>query len=182
MNSDETQPLINFLLSREELILILKILKTDYLPGIDVDPIKGLTKDQIGIGILYAERSLRARELARIMPDGNLAINDALLKAVAVCAFPNRSIYLHHFPADDLPVLGFGHMFDEAVIVHTLPEVGLHLFSILPNHISLVQQLMIHSKSTELQKFSADPIKISGITLSQTQEQARKVPRKPKRI
>lgn len=140
MNSS-TEP-INILLSREELLLTLRTLQAESIPGLDNDPLSNLTPDGLELAMTVAERALRARELAQVREDGGLALHHLLLTAVGVCAYATETVFVYHWPEDsDFPVRYFGHIRNDDFVAHTRPEDILHMFTLLPSKAQMVEQI-----------------------------------------
>ena len=140
--NDSTEP-INLLLSREELLLTLRLLQVDSIPGLDNDPQGNLTPEGLELALTVAGRALRARELARVQEDGSLALHNLLLTAVGICAYATQTIFVYHWQEDgDLPVRYFGHMRGDDFVAHTRPDDVLHLFTLLPSKGQMVEQIL----------------------------------------
>ena len=134
---------INMVLSREELLLTLRTLETESIPGIDSDPLGALTSDGLALAHTIAERSLRARGLAQVQADGSVALHNALLTAVGVCAYATQTVFVYHWPEDgEVPIRYFGHIRGEDFVAHTRPEDVLHLFTLLPTKEALLEQIL----------------------------------------
>lgn len=114
--------------SREELVYLLALLKTDFILGLDPDPMGEMTKEQMKIGLIYSERALRARNLAAIDAEGNLQINSALFALIETCAYPEFSLALHKFSPNKGAQQAFWHKREGLLVRHTKPSVPLHLF------------------------------------------------------
>jgi hypothetical protein len=143
VNGDNELEPINLLLSREELRLVLDSLETDFIPGLDAEPLGELTPEQDGLVLTVAGRALRARELARPDEDGELAFHNALLTMIGVCAYSENVIFAYHWPPDQIiPRRYFGHIRGEDIVAHTRPEDVLHLFSLLPSKAQLIDQVL----------------------------------------
>jgi len=143
VNGDNELEPINLLLSREELRLVLNSLETDFIPGLDAEPLGELTPDQDTLILTVAGRALRARELARQEADGELAFHNALLTVVGVCAYSENVVFAYHWPPDQIiPRRYFGHIRGEDIVAHTRPEDILHLFSLLPTREQLIDQIL----------------------------------------
>ena len=142
MADNRSQP-INILLSREELLLVLRLLQANAIPGIDADPLGPLTVEGEELALQVAGRALRARELARIQANGSLALHNLLLTAVGVCAYARHTIFVYHWPENGAtPTRYFGHIRGEDIVAHTRPEDVLHLFSLLPDKGQLIEQVL----------------------------------------
>lgn len=141
MRENGVQPM-NVLLSREELLLILRMLRAPTLAGLDTDPADALDAAQQSVVFTVAERALQARALAQVRAGGELAIHTALLAAVGVCAYPQTTIFVYHWPANaDAAIRYFGHARAGEIVAHTRPTDVLHLFTRLPSATHLVAQL-----------------------------------------
>ena len=139
--TNSTEP-INILLSREELLLTLRAVQVESIPGIDNDPLGNLTPEGLDIALTVAGRALRARELAQVREDGTLALHNLLLTAVGVCAYATETIFVYHWLEDgDLPVRYFGHIRGDDFVAHTRPNDVLHLFTLLPSREKMVEQI-----------------------------------------
>ncbi len=79
-------------LSREEVLAILALLQVVYIPGLDRDPIPSLTVEQQATEILCGERSLRARELARMGVDGRIQVQRDILELIGTCGYAEGSL------------------------------------------------------------------------------------------
>ncbi|MBX3010473.1 MAG: hypothetical protein KF832_03160 [Caldilineaceae bacterium] len=143
MSENGTQP-IHVLLSREELLLILQQLQASGLAGLDDDPAGELTAEQQTLALRVAERALRARELAQLRPNGELAIHTALLAAVAVCAYPQQTLFAYHWPdsGSDAMVRYFGYGRQQELVAHSRPADVLHLFTRFADPVPLVAQVL----------------------------------------
>lgn len=134
----EAEALQEVTLSREELLLLLHLVKAEGLPGLDPDPLGDLDEKENARRLIYAERALRARGLARIDGGGRLQLREELLVMTSVCAFPQQTLVVRHFPSPDQGVRLFGHVRVGVVVGHTRPEAPLHHFEIYQSSESLV--------------------------------------------
>ncbi len=139
--ADETQT-TSFLLSREELILLLDLLQSAAIPGLDSDPLGELNDDQRALAFIWAGRALRARELATVGDDDSLLVDEKLLTAVSTCAYWKTAINVYHWSAPgQTPVRFFGYAGNGQVATHTRPEDVLHRLSVLPSPEALVEEV-----------------------------------------
>lgn len=140
--STTTEP-VNLLLSRDELLLALRSLAVEAVPGIDSDPLGNLTPEGLEIAATVAGRSLRARDLARLREDGQLALHNLILTAVGICAYATQTAFVYHWPEDgDVPQRYFGHIRGEDFVCHLRPADVLHLFTLLPGKGAMVEQIL----------------------------------------
>jgi hypothetical protein len=135
---------INLLLSQEELMFVLNLLGSGTIPGMEPEPAVGeFSPEQRQLVLTLAERALRARELVHVQPDGELVVHRLLLSAVVACAFPDRALFVYHWPAgESTPLRYFGHWRGNEIVGHTVPESALHLFTLLPDEDALVEQVL----------------------------------------
>lgn len=139
--SQERGSPIHFVLSREELLLVLGTLQVSAIPGLDEDPLGELTAEGQRLALTVAERSLRARELARI--DGQLVLHELLLRAVGACAYSEQMLFLYHWPGPtDAPIRYFAHIRRDDIVAHTRPDEALHHFTLLPSAAALAEQVL----------------------------------------
>ena len=129
-------------LSHEELILLLHFIKADGIPGLDPDPIGDLNDIEKKRRLIYAERALRARNMARIDEDGKLDLREELLAFAAVCAFPQQSLVVQHFPQPGNSSRFFGHLRVGVVVAHTVPEAPLHHFQFCEGINALIDKII----------------------------------------
>jgi len=143
MNGDNNTEPINILLSRDELLFVLKALEADFIPGLDPDPLGELSAEQQSLALAVAGRALRARELARGQTGSDLEIHTALLTMVGVCAYAQNVAFVYHWPNDaDAPQRYFGHIRGDDIVAHTRPESALHRLSLLPGKSVLLDQIL----------------------------------------
>lgn len=133
---------LSVLLSREELAFLLYILKTDFIPGLDPDPLGETSKEQKALALAHAERALRARDLVTVDEKGELEIRETLLLMIGTCAYPELMISLHHFPTNAAPSRTFWNLRSGVIVAHNRPQPPLHGFSLLKNRDLLRQQIV----------------------------------------
>ncbi len=143
MNNENTQQPINILLSLKELQVVLDLLDTDFIPGLDTDPLGNLTPEQQSLALTVAAHALQARELVHAQKGGTWVIHNTLLTAIGVCAYSQNTIFVYHWPTNaDAPVRYFGHIREDDIVAHTRPKDVLHLFSVLSSKEQLVDQVL----------------------------------------
>jgi len=133
---------LSVLLSQEELIFLLFILKADFIPGLDPDPLGEMTKEQKGLALAHAERALRARDLVMVDEKGELEVREMLLLIIGTCAYPELMISLHHFPTNAAPNRTFWNLRSGVIVAHNRPQPPLHGFSMLKDRDLLRQQIV----------------------------------------
>ncbi|PKO23704.1 MAG: hypothetical protein CVU38_02420 [Chloroflexi bacterium HGW-Chloroflexi-1] len=143
MNEESRSQPLTVLLSREELLAILDVLRAPTIPGLDREPTGELAPDQQAFAVVVARRALLARELAQIRADGELLVHRALLTAVGVCAYSQDAVLAYHWPSGgQAPHRLFGHIRGADVVVHTRPSAVLHRFTLLQSKEDLVNQVL----------------------------------------
>ena len=148
--ADETQT-NSFLLSREELILLLDLLEIESIPGLDPDPLGELSDDQRALALIWAGRALQARELATVADDGSLLVNEQLLTAVGTCAYWETAVTVFHWSAPgSTPQRLFGYVGNGKVTTHARPAGVLHRVSTLPTAADLINELMTFNQCQSL--------------------------------
>ena len=134
---------INILVSRDELLFVLKALEAEYIPGLDPEQLGQLTPAQQTVASVVAGRALRARALAQGSDAGELQIHTALLTMVGICAYPQNVVFVYHWPANaEIPRRYFGYLRGDDIVAHTRPEDVLHLLSLLPDKSYLIDQIL----------------------------------------
>lgn len=162
----------NIRLSREELLLTLSLLETDFIPGLDNDPLGELNRDQYTLALTWAERALRARGLAQRF-DGELKVHSTLLTAVGVCAYSQNALFVYHWPSgQETPLRYFGHLRGDQVVAHTRPEDVLHQFALLSSKAHLIDQALAACRYVETPVSPLAEFELSREPLSRARELA----------
>jgi hypothetical protein len=143
MNGEDRVEPINILVSRDELLFVLRALEADYIPGLDPEPLGQLSNAQETVAMAVAGRALRARSLAQGPDGGELQIHTALLTMVGICAYSQNVVFVYHWPPNaDVPQRFFGHLRGDDIVAHTRPEDVMHLLSLLPDKAYLIDQIL----------------------------------------
>lgn len=165
--ADYEAPLFpQYYLSREELLLLLNLLKAGYILGLEPDPLGEGTPEQQARTLLQAERALRARELARLDEAGHLIVQNALLAAVGTCAYPLKNLVAHHFPPESPVQRCFGHAREDSWVFRYEPERGMYLFALHFDRESWLNHVVNHAKCGQLLGAGTAPLTLKGRTLS----------------
>jgi hypothetical protein len=172
MEVTNNHAVLSMLLTYEELSLTLRLVNAATLPGLRAPQSVPLTDEQFAQGLVYAERSLRARELARITPDGNFVVHAALLSAVGVCAYADQALIVQHMQPDGTVVELYGSRKDDAVVAYTLPEPGLYQLSVLENSAILANQVLQACDCMNLKTANSSSITVADDILKQARELA----------
>lgn len=121
------------ILTRAEVILILNLLERQGMLMLANDPPADLSEAQRAYGLLCAERSLRARELAAIDAEGKLRVDNAVLAPVANCVLAQRAYTATLITADKRADQMHIYQQTEHFVAQTCPTAGLYRFVPLPN-------------------------------------------------
>jgi len=144
MNGQQNNGTQRIVLSREELLFVLRQLNAETLPGLEADPLGTLTPAGERLAQSVAEQALRARGLVR-HDDADPAaihIHRTLLTLIGGCLHAQQAIFLYaHRRGQQSPLRYFGHLRGDEVVVHTHPERALHQFTLLPNRDALFTEI-----------------------------------------
>jgi hypothetical protein len=140
MTAVNAQETITVSLSLEEVLTVLNVLETSSIPGLAAETWASLSSEQQDLALSVARRALEARGWAQTDDNGQLLIHRALLTAVGICAFPQRSILVDQWSPDGQATSLYAHTRDNDRVVHTQTR-GVHTFVLLPSEDALVQHL-----------------------------------------
>lgn len=164
---------ITVTLSRDELLLTLRLLEAETIPGLDDDPFGPMSEEQRTLAHVVAGRSLRARGLAQLNAEGDLTLHAGVLTAVGACAYAHKSLFLVHWPApEETPRRYFGHVREEETVAHTRPADVLHQFLLLPSRDRLVAQALDFCGCGEMGGNGRFEFTISGRAFAGAREEA----------
>mgnify|MGYP003382010295 CR=1 FL=1 len=158
-------------LSHEEALAILVLLQVARIPGLDGDPVQFLTAEQLTTGILCGERSLRARDLARIGADGRIQVQRDILELVGTCGYAEGSLIVTHLVGNSMRSC-FAHRRGEIFVLHTTPETGLHCFEGAGDRQALVDAVAAFSGWVEAFQGGEAPVVASRHMLDRAREAA----------
>ncbi len=114
-------------LSREELIVILSVTELGTILGLVPEPIEGITAEQEAYGQICAERALRARGLAFITPENQLAFHKEMLPLVIACARAVKTVVISQTAtASGQTRQLYLHQHQNAWVIHAKPEPVIH--------------------------------------------------------
>ncbi|NHZ72603.1 MAG: hypothetical protein GWP17_05930, partial [Aquificales bacterium] len=117
-------------LSREELLAILTITKLGSVLGLVPEPIEGISVEQEAYGQICAERTLRARGLAHITSENQLAIHKDLLSLVIACARATQTIVISQTAVRSGQTRRlYLHLHQNEWVVHAKPDPVIHALS-----------------------------------------------------
>jgi hypothetical protein len=124
----------------EELLAVLNTLETATIPGLEAETWIGLSPEQQDLTLSVARRALEARGLAEANENGQLLVHRALLTAVGVCAYPQRTTLVEHWLPGAESTNVFAHTRGDDSVVHTVNR-GAHTFVLLSSEEALVDHL-----------------------------------------
>jgi hypothetical protein len=143
MNKDTNLQPLTVILSREELLAVLDVLRAPMIPGLDRELSGELTPEQEAFALVVARRALLARGLAQTQAGGEFLLHRGLLTMVGACAYAQASILAYCWPSGaPTPERLFGHIRGDDVVAHTRPAAVLHRFTGLPSKDALVEQAL----------------------------------------
>jgi len=154
----------SFLLSREELLLLLKLLNADYILGLTPDPLGELSAKQQAFAFIYAERALRARQLATVDEQGVLKVQRELLDIIGICVYPERSVVAHHILPNKQASLFTGHCREAQYAIHLIPEAALHHITLHPTSATFFNELIAFCRCQKLPEALTEGMFIDGET------------------
>jgi hypothetical protein len=161
------------LLSRNELEVILRVLEVGDLPGLESDPLGELTAEQRAYGLIVAERSLRARELARTNEAGKLLIHREVLELVGACGLSEGTLVVTTArPADATGAQWYGHRLGETCVVHSLPDLALHQFTQVADRTALVQLIGASAGWPDCPAAPISPVTLAGDVIASARTMA----------
>lgn len=164
---------ITVTLSRDELLLTLRLLEAETILGLDDDPYGPMDEDQRALAHVVAGRGLRARGLAQLNEEGELALHEGVLTAVGTCAYAQKSLILSHWsPEVETPRRYFAHVREEQAVVHTKPGDVLHQLVLLPDREELPGRVMAFCECDEMAANGRYEFVIPAQAFAQARQQA----------
>lgn len=124
------EEMIRVTLGREELALLLRIFRATTLPGLEGNPMAGMTDEQAAAALVAAERSLRARGFIRVLEEeGRIEIDPVVMALVGSCLRPRFSLLVSKVRPESQPKARYYHVAPNLTVEHSSPEVGVHEFA-----------------------------------------------------
>jgi hypothetical protein len=118
-----------FALSREELVLILRLLEAQAFPGLLADPLGEMTGEQEALSLVFAERAMRSRGFAALK-DGKLVILKPIMQALLAAIAPMGSVVITHFRGKGFPLQLYISHLEDNYVVHRVVDQVLYQFSV----------------------------------------------------
>ena len=157
-------------LSREETLLVTRLLQAKPCLGVEPDPYAAETAAQRERELLHAERSLRARGLAHLDAEGHLLLLRPVAEAVGTCTYPECSVVVHHWTADNTLIQAFGHERPEHIVVHHQPQPAVHQFLPVTTADQMFARLFDICQCHELVAGIGEAIDLAYATLQELRE------------
>jgi hypothetical protein len=172
-SANATDP-VNVVLSRDELLLILSLLRAQYIPGLDVEPLGERTPEQEDLAFVVAARGLRARDLARVrVEEGRLTVHAGLLAAVSACAYSDNAAFVYRWPSRaEAPQRLFGHVRDGFYVIHAPVEDVLHRFTMLASKEHLVDHILAACRLPDALASTPGELQVPGGVFAQVRQLA----------
>lgn len=131
---------ISLSFSQEEVVLILKILGADTIPGVGQQPFGEVSEEVERHLLASAERTLRARAMIAI-EDERINIDQTVVALIGTCAVPQLSWLVTRTVKNQLPENRFYHSTPSMFVEHTISGPGIHTFTALARQEQMVERL-----------------------------------------
>jgi hypothetical protein len=166
---------LSFVLSHEEILLILHLLEAPALPGLDVEALAGMPREERAQRLSTAERSLKARGFVSVLNDGTVELDPVVVSLVCACTVPNCSFLATTQTSQSSQVRYYHrHRESNTLVEQAFPELGFHEFSSLPTSNSVAERmeafLGLHHQPSPL----GSPFEIPEDTLTRARDIARR--------
>ncbi len=158
---------LSVMLSREETLLITRLWKAESMLGLEEPSAEQRSPQNRELELLHAEHSLRARGLACLDASGNLLIAEDVFRTIGVCAYPERSLVVHHWNQQGQLMQAFGHQRDEQTVLHIQPQPAVHLFHPVDDVHTLIGALLRFCLCDALETASAPELHLEHSVLVQ---------------
>lgn len=114
---------------REELILLLRLMRAYTLPGLGDDPLEGFSKEEAVAALLASGESLRARGIIEISEaDKRVRIDQVTFALIGSCLRPRASFLVSSIGADGHGIIRYYHVSPHLSVEHSFPDVGVDAF------------------------------------------------------
>ena len=165
---------LSFVLSQEELSIVLSYLKTVDMAGLDVSIFKGLGKKQIQMVLGVAERSLIARGFLVVGKDNRLDMAPHVFATVGACAFPESTILITESRPGIPESNYYFHSSRKMNVMHTVPMTAMHQFIAVEDRTAMTKAVysILHLETEKVEIFPKGNVKRS--TLNKAREAAQK--------
>lgn len=152
--------------SQEEVVFILGILRSDFIPGLGRPPLGGATLDQARVAMAGAERSLIARGLLSVEPNQPVVVESIALVMIGTCAYPKYSLLLN-FERDGQNEAHYFHIGERNLgVEHTVPENGIHIFKAFKDIHDTLEQVAIELGANDQPTPAGSEVKVNQSQLA----------------
>lgn len=137
----EAMESISLSFSQEEVVLLLKILGANTIPGVGQQPFGELDNDTQRHLLASAERTLRSRGLLAVVGE-RIQIDRTVVALVGTCAVPKLSWLVTQTRPGHLPENRFYHISPTLFVEHTISGPGVHTFTAVVESAQVIERLM----------------------------------------
>ena len=124
-----TEDFLSMLLSQEELVVLLRILRAPGILGLDTKFLNNMSTEQVAAALVAAERSLYARGLIQVNENENRVDIDATaLALVGTCLLPEYTLMAFSNDDNSLPSIHYYHVSSSLAVEFFSREQGLLSF------------------------------------------------------
>jgi len=161
----------SFVLSQEELLVLIRLLGTPALPGLSVEALAELPPEQQAEVLTKAERSLKAKQFIRALGEEEVEIDPVVVALVGSCTVPNTSFLATYHTAERVEARYYHiHRPSETIVEHSFPELGFHRFSSVANQDELVEHIAGLLGLRDQAAPPVSPFRIAEETLTQARD------------
>lgn len=155
-------------LSQEELIYVIGLLKGESIPGLDLQSFIDLNQEEKELVLMITERALRARGLAAMDEEGQLLLNRQMLDLVTTCLMAEKGILCQFLPKGEGPGEGFNVFGNQGQwVAKWMVQPGLYSVITLPNEEQLLETVLAATSCQTLPGGSFTPLAFSEAVLAE---------------
>jgi hypothetical protein len=115
-------------LSRDELLVFLDIVGVSSINGMDLEPLSGLSDEEIATRMNSGELSLVERGLIEFLPHNRLQLDDTLAALAGAAVIPEATLLLTRLDADGASDPHYFSLTPELYVEHFSPKMGIFQF------------------------------------------------------
>lgn len=162
-NENQTPGMV---LSQEELIYVIGLLKGESIPGLDLQSFIDLEQDEKELVLMITERALRARGLAAMDEEGQLLLNRQMLDLVTTCLIAEKGILCQFLPKGEGPGEAFNVFGNQGQwVAKWMVQPGLYSVVTLPNQDQLLEAVTAATSCQNLKSGAFTPLTLSETVL-----------------
>lgn len=160
-------------LGREELLLLLRIFHAPTLPGLEADPLSGMSAEQVAIALVSAERSLRARGILRFdESQKRIEVEPVTMALVGSCLQPQFSLLVTSRARGEDQKTCFYHVAPHLVIEHSSPDTGVYQFTGVATAKEMLPRIMGTLHLSQLAAWQCPSTRVQESVLLQVRDYA----------